>query len=162
MTEYTPRNGQELNSLLANTHMVIPHYSSTGDANYIYSDGQVPYTTLNAVYPTYTNTYSPSDHAAHFEPENSRMAFHYQQNPSHLATSLTQSRTHTTPQYLQSRSSTQRCSYANRAVLQHESQSIIETEDQDSFNRESMRSEPVSPPLEGYPDVKEFDHLMRR
>ena len=162
MTDYTPRNGQELNSLLANTHMVMPHYSSTGGADYIYGNGQFPYTTINAVYPTYTTTYSPSDHAAHFESENPQMAVHYQQNSSHLATSLAQSRTHATPQYLPSRSSTQRCSYADRAALPHDSQSVIETEDQDSFNRDSMRSEPVSPPLEGYPDVKEFDQLMRR
>jgi hypothetical protein len=39
---------------------------------------------------------------------------------------------------------------------------MIETEDQDSVNRDTMLSEPVSPALEGYPDVKDFDLLIRR
>jgi hypothetical protein len=39
---------------------------------------------------------------------------------------------------------------------------MVDTEDQDSVNRDTMLSEPVSPILEGYPDVKEFDLLMRR
>ena len=36
-----------------------------------------------------------------------------------------------------------------------------ETEEQDSFNDVSMQSEPVVPPLEGYPDVKKFDQLLK-
>jgi hypothetical protein len=162
MTEYTPRNGQELNSLLANAHLVMPHYSSNGGASYIYSNGQVPYQTINSVYPTYTTTYSPNNSIAQFTPETSQMAVHYQQNPSHLAASLSQSRSLAQTQYPPSRPSTQRYSYANRAALQHDSYSMVDTEDQDSVNRDTMLSEPVSPILEGYPDVKEFDLLMRR
>lgn len=39
---------------------------------------------------------------------------------------------------------------------------MADTEDQTSFNQDSMLSEPVVPALEGYPDVKAFDQLMRR
>jgi hypothetical protein len=162
MTEYTPRNGQELNTLLANAHMVMPHYSSNSGASYIYSNGQVPYTTINAVYPTYTTTYSPNNTAAHFTPENSQMAVHYQQNSSHLAASLSQPRTIAQTQYQPSRHSTQRYSYANRAAIHQDPYSMVDTEDQDSVNRDTMFSEPVSPVLDGYPDVKEFDLLIRR
>lgn len=35
-------------------------------------------------------------------------------------------------------------------------------ESQESFNEERMLSEPVSPPLDGFPIVEEFDDLMRR
>lgn len=36
------------------------------------------------------------------------------------------------------------------------------TEDQNSPNAETMLSEPISPVPVGYPDVHEFDELMRR
>lgn len=35
-------------------------------------------------------------------------------------------------------------------------------ESQESVNEESMLSEPVTPPLAGFPNVEEFDDLMRR
>jgi hypothetical protein len=162
MTEYTPRNGQELNSLLANAHMVLPHYSSNGGASYIYGNGHVPYTAINAVYPTYTTIYSLNNNTTHFTPESSQMALHYQQNSTNLAASLSQRSTVPQPQYLASQSSMQQYSYANRAALSRGPYSLIDTEDQDSVNRESMLSEPISSVLEGYPDVNEFDVLMAR
>jgi hypothetical protein len=162
MAEHTPRNGQELNSLLANAHIAMPHYPSDGGASYIYGNGQIPYTNVNAVYPVYTTSYSPNNTTAYFTAESSQMGLHYQQTSSHLAASLSQPRTVAQTQYLPSRPSTQRYSYANRAALRQDSYSMVDTEDQDSVNRDTMLSEPVSPVLEGYPDVKEFDLLMRR
>lgn len=162
MTEYTPGDGQEVNSLLTDAPMVVPHYPSNEGASYVYSNGQVPYTHVNAVYPTYTARYSPNNDMPHFIPENSQMAVEYHQNSSHLTGSLTQPRTLAQTEYPASRSSTHRYSYANRAALQQDYYSMVDTEEQDSVNRESMLSEPVSPVLEGYPDVKEFDVLMRR
>jgi hypothetical protein len=58
--------------------------------------------------------------------------------------------------------SMQQYSYANRAALSRDSYSLIDTEGQDSVNRETMLSEPLSPVLEGYPDVNEFDALIVR
>lgn len=40
--------------------------------------------------------------------------------------------------------------------------SETEVECQDSRNEGTMLSEPVVPPLDGFPDVKEFDQLMQR
>lgn len=37
-----------------------------------------------------------------------------------------------------------------------------EVESQESPNEDTMLSEPVIPPLEGFPDVREFDQLMQR
>jgi hypothetical protein len=116
MTEYTPRNGQEPNSLLANAHMVLPHYSSNGGASYIYSNGHVPYTAINAVYPTYTTAYSPNNNITHFTPEGSQMAIQYQQNSINLAVSLSQRSTVAQPQYLASQPSMQQYTYANRLI----------------------------------------------
>lgn len=39
---------------------------------------------------------------------------------------------------------------------------LQETEEQDSVNRESGMSEPIEPALEGYPNVDEFDDLMKQ
>jgi hypothetical protein len=36
-----------------------------------------------------------------------------------------------------------------------------ELESQDSRNEDTMLSEPIIPPLEGFPDVKEFDRLVK-
>jgi hypothetical protein len=36
------------------------------------------------------------------------------------------------------------------------------TECQESENEDTMLSEPVVPPLDGYPNVHEFDDLMKR
>lgn len=161
MAEYTPRNGQELNTLLANAHMVTPNYSSNSNATYFYGNGHLPYTTINPVYPTYATAYSPTSAEVHFAPETSQMPLRYQK-PSHLPSSLSQPHTVVQPQYQPPRPSTQRHSYANRAVFPQDSYLMIETEDQDSVNRDTMLSEPVCPALEGYPDVKDFDLLIRR
>ena len=161
MADYTLRNGQELNSLLTNTHMVTPNYSSNSNASYLYSNSQVPYTTINTVYPTYASTYSPTSAEVDFASETSQMPLHYQKN-SPVASSLSQPHTVVPTQYQPPRPSTHRYSYSNRAVLPQDSYSMIETEDQDSVNRDTMLSEPVSPALEGYPDVKDFDLLIRR
>ena len=40
--------------------------------------------------------------------------------------------------------------------------SETDIEDQESHNEATMLSEPVLPPIEGFPDVKEFDQLMQR
>jgi hypothetical protein len=37
-----------------------------------------------------------------------------------------------------------------------------DVESQESFNEETMQSEPVTPALDGFPDVREFDQLMKR
>ena len=39
---------------------------------------------------------------------------------------------------------------------------MADIEEQSSYNSDTMLSEAMEPPLEGYPDVNEFDELMRR
>jgi hypothetical protein len=78
---------------------------------------QVPYTTINAVYPMYTNTYFPTNAEVHFTPETSQIPLRYQKN-SHLASSLSQPPRPSTPRY----------SYADIAVFPQDSYSMIETD----------------------------------
>lgn len=37
---------------------------------------------------------------------------------------------------------------------------VIDTEPQESVNEGNLKSEPLDPPLQGYPDAREFDDLM--
>lgn len=37
-----------------------------------------------------------------------------------------------------------------------------EVESQDSINETTMSSEPISPPLDGFPHVEDFDKLIER
>ncbi|KJF60553.1 uncharacterized protein CIMG_06334 [Coccidioides immitis RS] len=52
------------------------------------------------------------------------------------------------------------CPPSNRFYF-HDSLREVEIESQESFNEHTMQSEPVLPPLEGFPDVREFDQLMK-
>lgn len=163
MTEYTPRNGQDLNPLLTSSHLVMSHYSNDNNASYMYSNGQIPYTAINTLYPTYATAYPPSHSTTQFPAHSSQMALQYQQSSSHYPTALSQQRSLAQSQYLSPRSAAaQRYSYANRAAMGQETHALAETEDQTSINQETMLSEPVEPALDGYPDVHEFDRLMRR
>jgi hypothetical protein len=44
----------------------------------------------------------------------------------------------------------------------HEAFAEPDLENQDSRNEDTMLSEPIIPPLEGFPNVKEFDKLVKR
>lgn len=43
----------------------------------------------------------------------------------------------------------------------HESYQFGEVEGQESSNEATMKSEPVLPPIEGFPDIDEFDNLIK-
>ena len=163
MTEYTPRNSQDLNPLLTNSHLVMSHYSNTNVASYMYTNGQIPYPTTNTLYPTYTTSYSPTNGTTQFPTDSSQMALQYQQSSTQYPTALSQQRVLAQSQYLPSRTtSVQRYCYSNRPAMGPDVYPLADTEEQTSFNQETMLSEPYIPVQEGYPDVKEFDQLMRR
>ncbi|EEP79219.1 predicted protein [Uncinocarpus reesii 1704] len=63
-------------------------------------------------------------------------------------------------QYPQQYAAQSRYSPSNRFYF-HDSLREVEIESQESFNEHTMLSEPVIPPLEGFPDVREFDQLMK-
>lgn len=44
----------------------------------------------------------------------------------------------------------------------HEALAETELESQDSRNEDTMLSEPITPHLEGFPNVTEFDKLVKR
>jgi len=52
--------------------------------------------------------------------------------------------------------------HQHRRLSLHDPLREPEIEGQESCNEHTMMSEPVMPPLEGFPDVREFDQLMKR
>lgn len=65
---------------------------------------------------------------------------------------------HHPPQYIQQ----SRYLQSPRYLPLRDALNETEIESQDSANECSMLSEPVVPPLDGFPDVREFDQLMKR
>ncbi|WEW56320.1 hypothetical protein PRK78_001763 [Emydomyces testavorans] len=98
------------------------------------------------------NLLSPyNHHSADPSPLNSSQSLYPQSPPNSLTSPGYQY-----PQYV----SQSRYSPSHRFYF-HDSLREVEIESQESFNEHSMLSEPVMPPLEGFPDVREFDQLMK-
>lgn len=165
MTEYyAPRSSQDFNLFPYNQHLAMPHYSNGNGLSYIYDHGQIPYQTVNTPCSTYSRTYAPSHGtipATLYMPNASAHHFHYSLTGRIPATLPSQSRAYPMiPQYGPSS--------GHRTSSQHTRLGVLEygpmdcTECQDSPNEATMLSEPILPPLEGYPNVHEFDELMKQ
>jgi hypothetical protein len=173
MTEYAPRGSQDQNTFFPNSQLAMSQYSTGNGINYFYNHGQIPYPTVNGSYSSYPTNYLPSHNNATttttssssmYMPNTSPMAMPYQLLPPARPSMQSQSRSLSYP-YHAGTLATQRAP-PQRSRLSHASDfnlnPMTEIEDQDSFNSDSMLSEPLVPAMEGYPDVKEFDELMRR
>ena len=166
MTEYTPRGSRDQNSFFPNSQFAMSQYSNGNGINYFYNNGQIPYSTVNGSYPTYSTNYLPSHNgtcSSMYLPHTSPMAMQYQLLPPARPT-MPQSRSLSYP-YHSGTLATQRpppqrprMSLASDLNLNP----MADIEDQCSYNSDTMLSEAMVPPLEGYPDVSEFDELMRR
>jgi hypothetical protein len=172
MTEYAPRASQNHNPLYINPHIGMSHHYSNGNgSNHFFNNGQIPYQTACSPYSAYSHNYLPTQNGLSTPP--SPM---YMQSPTSLGmqyqtlpparssyTSYTHhSRTMPHSTYPHSTLPTQRQTPRLSLGTDLHMSPLHDTEPQDSHNRDTMLSEPMEPPLEGYPDVKDFDELMRR
>jgi hypothetical protein len=165
MTEYAPRTSQDYNFLPYNQHVAMSHYSNGNGLSYLYGNGQIPYQTAHSPCSPYSSSYGTahgSSTSSLYIPTTSAHHYRYSLAPSGLPTLPSQYRaTPLNTQY--GPSVTQRpVPPPPRLVSPREYESMDSTEGQESPNSETMLSEPVVPPLEGYPDVKEFDKLMKK
>jgi len=166
MTDYAPRGGQDLNHFYANPHLTMSHYSNGNGVAYLYSNGQIQYPAVNASYPTYSAPYVPTQNATTapmYMPNPSPMSMQYQLPPGRVATLPSQARALPQTSYYSPHLQSHRPpSHHPRLTLPSDLQPMADTEPQESFNDVTMLSEPLDVPLEGYPDVHEFDNLMER
>lgn len=172
MTEYAPASGQDRNSsYYSNPHLVSPHYTNGNGINYFYPQGQIQYPTATvSSYSTYPSSYmaSPQQHPNHhmYMSNGSSMGMPYQLTPP--TRPYSQSRTLSYPPntgYHSSTVPTQRMTTCHQPRMTFPGELGIDTtelEGQDSVNEDTMISEPILPPLEGYPSVESFDRMVAK
>lgn len=159
-SEYATRQSHELNHLYTNSHHTMPHYQSPSSVSYMAAN--VQYSPVATTYSGYSPTYHSSSH--HVQPmmymgnaAGSSMGYHVRP-PPRSATLPSQHKIVSPTSYYPPSSHNQ------HLQLRHALPSdftILDTEEQSSENSETMRSEAVEPPLPGYPNVDDFEDLMK-
>lgn len=167
MTEYAPVSGQDRNTFYSNPHIVTPHYNNGNGVNYFYPQGQLHYPAATGSYSSYAPTYMSSGHpnpAPHVYMSNGSSAgMPYSVAPPPRP-HQSQPRSLSYPRYHSGTVPTQRSVGSHHLRRAYGPDPVLTTpndiESQESVNENTMLSEPIEPPLEGYPGVKEFDRLL--
>jgi len=166
MTDYAPQNSQDQNHIYTNQRLAMSHYSHGNNFSYLCGNGQVQYQPIQTSYPAYTAPYVPSHHtesSSTYLPSVPSVTVQYQLPTNGAGTLPSQPQSLPRTTYFTPTAPTHRSSFhQHRNPLMPNSNPLAETESQESVNEATMLSEPVVPPLEGYPDVKDFDDLMNR
>lgn len=149
----------ELDHPYIGSHHNVPHYQGAMGVTYI--PANLHYSPAATTYSTFAPTYtSSSNHAQFYLSNGSNPSIGYQLRPPPRSATL--------PSQPKVLSSTPY--YANHAHNQHlqlrngllPEVQLSETEDQQSENCDTMRSEAIEPALEGYPNVNDFEKLMKQ
>ncbi|RMZ87875.1 hypothetical protein DV736_g4895, partial [Chaetothyriales sp. CBS 134916] len=162
MTEYAPRGSQDHNAFFPNSHFSMSQYSNDSGINYVYSNGQIPYSTVNGSYGSYSGSLLPSHHDTPSMYLSVPSTLQYTVLPPGRGP-MPPARSLTYP-YHASTVPTQRSAQARHRIgvsADLNLNPMADIEEQTSYNAETMLSEPIMPPLGGYPDVNEFDELVR-
>ena len=167
MTEYAPRSSQDYNTFPYDQHLAMSHYSNGNGLSYLYGNGQIQYQTVSTPCSTYSPTYPSSQGTSSnglYMPTSSGQAFQYFPPNARVPPTLpSQSRAYPMgSNYVTSSAHRSLPQHHQRLASPREYTPMDCTECQDSPNQDTMLSEPVVPPLDGYPDVHEFDELMKR
>jgi hypothetical protein len=166
MTEYAPASSRDRNSFCSNPHLVTPHYTNGNGVNYFYPQGQLPLTgtgTYASYTPVYASSPQPNTQSPMYMANNGPTGVPYSLAPPARPYPM-QSRTLSFPPYHNGIVPTQRApaphqlrrAYHPELTLSH----VNDIESQDSINEDTKLSEPILPPLEGYPGAADFDGLM--
>jgi hypothetical protein len=162
MTNYTPpRSSQDINHFMASPQLTMPHYENTDNASYNYSP-HPHYENIPPNYSTYATSFiSSQNHDTHYLSENLQMAAQYPYNTSSLSHTASHHRplAHTTPYSFQQLSQ-HPLSQSPRYSNPHDPYQLSDVKSQESVNENTMLSEPVLPPLDGFLDIKDFDRLI--
>ena len=165
MTDYAPRSSQDYNSFPYNQHLAMPHYSNGNGLSYLYGNGQIQYQTVSTPCSTYLPSYGSGQEtstAPVYMPTTAGNQYHFPLTSTRVPTLPSQSRAYPTSTHYFPASAHRTSTHHPRLAPPRDHSSMDCTEPQESPNGDTMLSEPVLPPLEGYPDVREFDELMKR
>lgn len=163
MTDYAARNAsQDFNLCFPNQHLGMSHYSNGNGFGYLYYNGQIQYQMADSTCSSYSPTYLPGQSTPTsplYMPPAPGLALQYQN--MRAPTLPSQSRPLPRPFYTTT-SSAGRNGGTQHPCSSQEAVAMELTEEQNSPNAETMLSEAITPAPVGYPDVHEFDELMRR
>lgn len=145
----------------------IGHYQPSNNLTYMTpASGQLHYSSVPSSFGGYPQTYlqTSSDLQGLVQwPGSGSTAMQYSvRPPPRSATVPSQHRVGSRGNYYVPTTQAYRSNHPHLRAPLHMDPVLMDTEDQDSINRENMRSESIEPPLEGYPKVEDFDDLMKR
>lgn len=164
-TDCPPRAHQDLGQAYNNVHHHVQQYPPSSGLSYVTNNNYMQYSHIPTSYSPFPTSYASSS-----SPSQGPFMFTYSANNPMPYSVQPPPRNATLPSQHRTFSRT----YGSSAIHSHHptNQTYIrtptdysmlqETEEQTSVNSESGRSEPMEPPLDGYPDVNEFDDLMKQ
>jgi hypothetical protein len=162
MTNYTPpRSSQDLNHYMASPSLPMPHYANNDSASYNYSS-YPHYENVPSTYSTYATSFiPPHNQDTQYLSDHLQMAAHYPYNTPVLTNTASHHRplAQTAPYSFQQLPQ-HPLSQSPRYPISHDPYQLSDVENQESVNENTMLSEPVLPPLDGFPDIKDFDRLI--
>lgn len=163
MSNYTPPRSQDSNHFIASSPLTMAHYANSDNGNYNYTPSS-HYENISSTYSTYPASFLPNQNQeTAYQSENLQMASQYPYDTSILgnATSHQRPLAQTTSYPLQQIS--QHCHpQSPRYPNTNDPYPAPDVESQESVNEHTMLSEPVMPPLDGFPDINDFDRLIHR
>ncbi|KAL5355464.1 hypothetical protein BJX96DRAFT_161745 [Aspergillus floccosus] len=156
MSGFDRRSNGSNDTYFMSQQIAQPVPYNNGDSHDFAMNESGPYHFSPHAFNSYTSQFTPSYGHATISPHTQHLAPHH--SPAHSVPStpdhagLHQSVQYTSPpRYLQS----------PRYLPLRDALGSTEIESQDSRNENTMLSEPVVPPLDGFPNVREFDQLMK-
>jgi hypothetical protein len=165
MTSYTPpRSSQDSNSFMASAQLTIPHYANNDNINYNYSP-HPHYDNVSPACSTYATSFiSSQNRDTHYLSDNLQMAAQYPYSSPHLGNNISSRRAsaQTSSAHSYQQLSQHPLSQSPRYSNPHDHYQSSDIESQESVNENTMLSEPVLPPLDGFPDIQEFDMVIHR
>ena len=157
MSTFGRRNNNG-HSYILNQQIALPVPYSHGDSHDFNGNGPGSFNFHQPSYNTYgTQFNSPYNPQSSLSASAQHSASHF--SSGHSTSTPDQMRLqHQPPQYMNQ----SRYLQSPRYLPLRDALNETEIESQDSANENTMLSEPVIPPLDGFPDVREFDQLMKR
>lgn len=164
-TDFATRSHHDIGQVYSGIHHNVHPYSTNGGISYVSNNSYMQYPNIPTTYSqfpaTFTSSPDTSQAAILFSYSRGSQLPYSVQPPPRSATLPSQPRVFSR-------------GYSSSSIHQHHSAGpmylrapfdyslLQETEEQDSVNSDSGKSEPIEPALEGYPNVNEFDDLMKQ
>lgn len=144
-------------------HNTMPIFPASASVNYMTNGHQAQYSPYTTTYPSYS--YLPSSSSAQTAvhwPSSTSTSMQYSVRPPPRSATLPSQPRVLSRGYFSPSAQSQCSSHHHARTSVAFDIGLLDTEEQDSVNRDTMYSEPIEPPLSGYPKVEDFDDLMKR